>query len=338
MARHRLAAAAALGWWWAVGPEAGGRKQEQQPARPANAAGPPRSTQFGQINASELMFAPEIEASVRRFRLKSSGVWPGFDRAALWVRRLFERRGLRPDERRLCWYGHHLERFLRWRGGGEVTEAGTDDMRRFLEHLAVERHISAGTQNQAFSTLVDTTMIYICVHRRASPVEARNAQLRPRMPARSGHTRFRRQGEHATLAPAWVGRGAHGASRWPKVPPHPLQPGTRGPRSKNIALLPFRRVGSDRGRDVRAPRQASHTRARIRVGPSVTALTQNREGVYAYARISYTRAMASPLVAVMCSRRARASTGVNWCRTRRWWLPWTRDQLAPVAARGGQIT
>ena len=36
------------------------------------------------------------------------------DRAAPWVRRLFERRGLCPEERRLFWYGQHLERFLRW--------------------------------------------------------------------------------------------------------------------------------------------------------------------------------------------------------------------------------
>jgi hypothetical protein len=34
--------------------------------------------------------------------------------AAPWVRRLFAGRGLRPDERRLFWYGQHLERFLRW--------------------------------------------------------------------------------------------------------------------------------------------------------------------------------------------------------------------------------
>jgi integron integrase len=33
---------------------------------------------------------------------------------AAWVRRLFERRGLRLDPRRLYWYGQHLERFVRW--------------------------------------------------------------------------------------------------------------------------------------------------------------------------------------------------------------------------------
>ena len=56
----------------------------QQPSRPPDPVGLARSTQFGQINASELMFAPETKPSLRRFRLKSSGVWavvwPGFDR------------------------------------------------------------------------------------------------------------------------------------------------------------------------------------------------------------------------------------------------------------------
>ena len=50
---------------------------------------------------------------------------PQTDQTAAWVQRLFGQRGLRPDERRLFWYGQHLERFLRWRGGGEPTEAGT---------------------------------------------------------------------------------------------------------------------------------------------------------------------------------------------------------------------
>jgi integron integrase len=41
-----------------------------------------------------------------------------------------------------------------WRGGNDPVEADTADVRRFLEHLAVERRISASTQNQAFSALL----------------------------------------------------------------------------------------------------------------------------------------------------------------------------------------
>jgi len=47
--------------------------------------------------------------------------------AAPWVRRLFEGRGLVPDERRLFWYGHHLERFLRW-CRRRAAPVGLDDL------------------------------------------------------------------------------------------------------------------------------------------------------------------------------------------------------------------
>lgn len=51
-------------------------------------------------------------------------------------------------------YLEWTERFLRWRGGGEPSEAGTLEVQRFLEGLAVERNVSASTQNQAFSALL----------------------------------------------------------------------------------------------------------------------------------------------------------------------------------------
>jgi len=50
------------------------------------------------------------------------------DQAAPWVRRLFAGRGLHPDERRLFWYGQHLDRLLRWcRKRGDPD--GLDDLR-----------------------------------------------------------------------------------------------------------------------------------------------------------------------------------------------------------------
>jgi len=56
----------------------------------------------------------------------------------------------RTEQTYLEWVG----RFAAWRGGSDPVEADTADVRRFLEHLAVERHISASTQNQAFSALL----------------------------------------------------------------------------------------------------------------------------------------------------------------------------------------
>jgi hypothetical protein len=56
----------------------------------------------------------------------------------------------RTEQTYLEWVG----RFVEWRGGGDPVEADTADVRRFLEHLAVERRISASTQNQAFSALL----------------------------------------------------------------------------------------------------------------------------------------------------------------------------------------
>ncbi|NLH73578.1 MAG: site-specific integrase [Verrucomicrobia bacterium] len=52
-------------------------------------------------------------------------------------------------------YIEWVARFLDWRGEDtEPTTAQTDEVRRFLEHLAVEREVSASTQNQAFSALL----------------------------------------------------------------------------------------------------------------------------------------------------------------------------------------
>jgi hypothetical protein len=68
-----------------------------------------------------------MEAQSARIVGGSAGWWER-DQAPAWVQRLFEQRGLCPDDRRLFWYGHHLERFLRWCGKrGDL--AGLDDLR-----------------------------------------------------------------------------------------------------------------------------------------------------------------------------------------------------------------
>lgn len=45
-------------------------------------------------------------------------------------------------------------RFARWLGNKPVEEADGDDIRRYLEHLAVEGRVSASTQRQALSALI----------------------------------------------------------------------------------------------------------------------------------------------------------------------------------------
>lgn len=51
-------------------------------------------------------------------------------------------------------YLHWIMRYARFIHPVLPRAAGTDDVRRFLTHLAVDRHVSASTQNQALSALL----------------------------------------------------------------------------------------------------------------------------------------------------------------------------------------
>ena len=51
-------------------------------------------------------------------------------------------------------YRGWAHRFAAWLGERSVIEAGTDDIRGFLDHLAVDRKVSASTQRQALNALV----------------------------------------------------------------------------------------------------------------------------------------------------------------------------------------
>ena len=51
-------------------------------------------------------------------------------------------------------YRGWAHRFASWLKGRPVEEAGADDIRGFLDHLAVERKVSASTQRQALNALV----------------------------------------------------------------------------------------------------------------------------------------------------------------------------------------
>ena len=62
------------------------------------------------------------------------------------------RRGyaLRTEQAYLDW----VERFSRFHGGREPSTLGAAEVKRFLEHLAVERNVAVNTQNQALNALV----------------------------------------------------------------------------------------------------------------------------------------------------------------------------------------
>ena len=51
-------------------------------------------------------------------------------------------------------YTQWWERFEQFANGRATDELGPDDVREFLEHLAVERNVSAATQKQALNALV----------------------------------------------------------------------------------------------------------------------------------------------------------------------------------------
>lgn len=86
---------------------------------------------------------------------------------------------LRTEESYLQW----IVRFSRWcEAGGIVLEGGADEVvvRRYLEHLATERSVSASTQNQAFSALM--FLFGEILHKPLDRVEAVRAKRPTRLP------------------------------------------------------------------------------------------------------------------------------------------------------------
>lgn len=51
-------------------------------------------------------------------------------------------------------YEHWVSRFIAFCGNQSISSLGADDVRRFLEHLAIEKNVAASTQNQALNALV----------------------------------------------------------------------------------------------------------------------------------------------------------------------------------------
>jgi integron integrase len=76
-------------------------------------------------------------------------------------------------------YVHWVRRFVRFCGLRHPRELGTAEVTRFLSSLAVERHVSASTQNQALSALVFLYRDVLDI-----PVGWLSAMVRAKRPAR----------------------------------------------------------------------------------------------------------------------------------------------------------
>ncbi len=115
-----------------------------------------------------LLYPVGPQGWVLRYRVRTSGavsvlagpgsaVAPGGQAAAseVWLEAL--RRAIRLNHYSLRTEASYLElvrRFLLFVGPCTEAELGVVQVRRFLEHLAVERQVSASSQNQAFSALL----------------------------------------------------------------------------------------------------------------------------------------------------------------------------------------
>ena len=51
-------------------------------------------------------------------------------------------------------YIHWIRRYVRWSGMRHPRDLGSAELEAFLTHLAVDRHVSASTQNQALAALL----------------------------------------------------------------------------------------------------------------------------------------------------------------------------------------
>ncbi len=78
-------------------------------------------------------------------------------------------------------YMHWIERFVGFikSAEGRIEAAGTEEVRRFLEGLAVERGVSASTQNQAFAAL-----LFLFSHVLERPLGDMGDTVRARRPSR----------------------------------------------------------------------------------------------------------------------------------------------------------
>ena len=77
-------------------------------------------------------------------------------------------------------YVNWIRRFILFHNKRHPNEMGTPEIEAFLTHLAVNEHVAASTQNQAFSALL---FLYREVfHKDLGPIDALRAQTPKRLP------------------------------------------------------------------------------------------------------------------------------------------------------------
>jgi len=72
-----------------------------------------------------------------------------------------------------------ITRYVLFHSKRPPNEMGAPEVEAFLTHLAVEEHVAASTQNQAFSALL---FLYEVLHKDLGPVDSLRAKRPKRLP------------------------------------------------------------------------------------------------------------------------------------------------------------
>jgi len=116
-------------------------REPVQPERPA-AAAPPATPSTGFAVSGGLSVPCQTSA-------ETSVTWDGLEATLVRLMRL-KHLSYRTEKTYLAWVG----RFKAFNRGRALRSVTQDDLKSFLSHLAVERHVSPSTQKQAFNALL----------------------------------------------------------------------------------------------------------------------------------------------------------------------------------------
>jgi integron integrase len=113
---------------------------------------------------------------------------------------------LRTEDAYLNW----LERFLDYFPGREAAQLGNVEVKAFLEHLAIDRRVSASTQNQAFNALVFAFKV-VLERDLGDLADTARAERRRKLPVVLSRDEVRRVLEHLPPEPRLIVKLLYGA-------------------------------------------------------------------------------------------------------------------------------